>query len=361
MIRQNVQDILHKEIIKDDKTSLKYGISMKIDLKDFKLKRVNLDQDESQISITNKENISIRSLSKKDVSSFKENSFDEFHITNVKNGIVLSVPNNTILSETLIINSRQESKNTLTHLKINVGTNCNLKIINLLSTKNNSKGYNSQFVEIDLDKNSKLDFYHSEKLMNKIHYSRKNFIVKKDSKLNFYELTLDGKIVLSNNNITLEGDNSETHTHNIFFSEKDQQFDILSKIVHKGRNTVSNLMGKGATKDVSKSIYRSCIYVKKNAFKSDGYQRADILMLDKESVADAIPQLLIDNNDVNCAHGIGIGRIDPEKIFYFMSRGIKKNIAKKEIVRGFFESAIKDINTEIISKNLTEAIEVKTI
>ena len=51
--------------------------------------------------------------------------------------------------------------------------------------------------------------------------------------------------------------------------------------------------------------------------------------------ADAIPNLEIHDHRVRCSHGATIGRLDGEKLFYLMSRGVDEARAKRMVTEGF--------------------------
>ena len=82
-----------------------------------------------------------------------------------------------------------------------------------------------------------------------------------------------------------------------------------------------------------------------SALSNDGYDKlrvySDVLSIIQTNY---VEEVAVQNGILNIITG-EISSFNPEKIFYFMSRGIKENIAKREIVKGFFESAIKDINS----------------
>ena len=58
-------------------------------------------------------------------------------------------------------------------------------------------------------------------------------------------------------------------------------------------------------------------------------------MLSDQARSDANPILLIDENDVTAGHAASIGQVDPEDMYYLMSRGLDKATAERLVVRGF--------------------------
>ena len=96
------------------------------------------------------------------------------------------------------------------------------------------------------------------------------------------------------------------------------------------------------------------------AQKIDGFQANRNLMLDKTARADSIPGLEIQADDVKCTHASAIGQLDPEELFYLMSRGIPRNTAVEMSVQGFFDPLMRriDLAAEQVEGPLGAALEV---
>ncbi|WP_027119530.1 SufD family Fe-S cluster assembly protein [[Mycoplasma] testudinis] len=69
------------------------------------------------------------------------------------------------------------------------------------------------------------------------------------------------------------------------------------------------------------------------------------VLLSNDAQIHGEPQLIIDDNNVKAIHAMAIGRINPNQIFYLMSRGLTKALATQLILIGYFNTtlvAIKD-------------------
>ena len=154
----------------------------------------------------------------------------------------------------------------------------------------------------------------------------------------------------------MDGDGATTNNHGIFFGSRQQQFDLVAKSIHNAPHTVSDIFTKGVLTGSSKCLYRGLVRIESNAFGSNGYQKEDTLLLSEDAVADSIPNLEIENNDVRCTHGASIGRIDREKLFYMKSRGLNDEQATREYVKGFFEPLIQKIQIQNLRDNMHEMI-----
>lgn len=174
----------------------------------------------------------------------------------------------------------------------------------------------------------------------KITYVKKITLnAEKNSKITLITANIGAKQLLEETTSEIN-ENADANILNLY-RMKDQKYDIKSTSEHKEKNSNSLIKSKGVISN-SEIINRGLVKINKDADNSNGYQKSDILQL-KNSRAISIPDLEIHNQNVKCSHGSTISRIEEDQIFYMQSRGIKKEEAEKQIIKGFYESALKDI------------------
>ncbi|MDD5368915.1 MAG: Fe-S cluster assembly protein SufD [Anaerolineaceae bacterium] len=144
-----------------------------------------------------------------------------------------------------------------------------------------------------------------------------------------------------------------------YFTDHDQHLDHDTQQNHLAPSTTSDLLFKGALLGKSRSVWQGMIYVAPGAVKTDGYQANRNLVLSREARADSIPGLEILADDVRCTHGATVGKIDPEEIFYLLSRGIPKGEAERLVVEGFFDPIMQRIPFEGVKQRFQQAIHDK--
>lgn len=103
---------------------------------------------------------------------------------------------------------------------------------------------------------------------------------------------------------------------------------------------------KSISKAGGTAIYRGVVYIGPNAKGTKGSISCESLMLDNESRSDTIPDIVIENDDIDLGHEAKIGRIPDEDIYYLMSRGLTEEDAKAMLVRGFAEPISKALPLE---------------
>jgi Fe-S cluster assembly protein SufD len=96
------------------------------------------------------------------------------------------------------------------------------------------------------------------------------------------------------------------------------------------RQTVRSVLGGKAV-----GSYLGKVAVARDAQQSDGEQSVKAMLLDRGATANCKPELEIYADDVKCAHGASVGELDPNQLFYAMSRGLDPAAARALLLEGF--------------------------
>jgi len=132
----------------------------------------------------------------------------------------------------------------------------------------------------------------------------------------------------------------------------DQEFDQRTLQDHLQPNTTSDLLYKNALSDNARTVFSGLIKVERGAHRTDAYQKVRNLLLSDESEANSMPGLEILADDVRCTHGATSGQVEPEELFYLLSRGIPQLKAKGLIVNGFLNEVVDCLSSEDIKTYL---------
>ena len=81
------------------------------------------------------------------------------------------------------------------------------------------------------------------------------------------------------------------------------------------------------------------------------------MILDDNAKSKSLPMLLCHEEDVEGEHGVSSGKIDENKIFYIMTKGISEEEAKRLIVKANFNKIIKEIDDVKLSYYINEMID----
>jgi len=160
--------------------------------------------------------------------------------------------------------------------------------------------------------------------------------------------------------LDLVGEGATGRMSGFYFADGVQHLDHDTQQNHLAPHTTSDLLFKGALKGQSRSVWQGMIYVAPGAQKADGYQANRNLILSSTARADSIPGLEILTDDVRCTHGVTVGKLEQEPLFYLKSRGIPEREAERLIVEGFFDPIMQRIPFEGVRARFQQAIHEKT-
>lgn len=187
---------------------------------------------------------------------------------------------------------------------------------------------------------------------NVFHYSNARARVARGGELQWIQTMIGGRMVKANSYYDLDGPGAQAFVHGFMFGDQKQHFHLHTLQRHLKDHTTSDLLIKGCLKDKARSIYQGLIQVSEGAQRTDAYQANRNLLLSDQARADSIPGLEILANDVRCTHGATVGHVDPEQMYYLMSRGLPEAEAQRLIVEGFFAPVLDRIPLESVREQL---------
>ncbi|MDO4413773.1 MAG: SufD family Fe-S cluster assembly protein [Erysipelotrichaceae bacterium] len=97
----------------------------------------------------------------------------------------------------------------------------------------------------------------------------------------------------------------------------------------------------------------------KGAYKSENHQTSRALSFEDGQKSTILPELLIDENDVQASHAMSIGRMDDDQLYYMMSRGLSVEQCTTLISTGYLMPVTEVIDNEELRDKLRSEMERK--
>jgi Fe-S cluster assembly protein SufD len=151
--------------------------------------------------------------------------------------------------------------------------------------------------------------------------------------------------------------NSQAQIFGFVNLKKSDSLTIKTNQNHIAPGSISNLLIKSILNGNSSFSYHGKIEVKKDAQKTDAYQRNENLLLSKDSHVVTSPILEIKANDVRCTHGAFISSLPEEQLWYLKSRGISGFKAQKLLTDGFMLSALPKVSGDNVRQQIANKLE----
>jgi Fe-S cluster assembly protein SufD len=283
---------------------------------------------------------------------FKErikNEIDYFALENSafsEEGRFFFIPPKVEVEEPIVIDLIFEEENLhyLPSIMIYMARDSKAKFVLNYKFLNESKVISNQLLDIYMDRDSSLEFVNNaifdEKFLT-IQSLRSS--LKRNSKLSFWSLTKGSKFFKQDFKAELLEENSEVSFKGASELSQNHKSHTMVLIEHKAENARSNQLFKAVLNDSSYKTFEGKIYVHREAQKTAAYQLNNNLLLGDEAQVFTKPNLEIFADDVKASHGATVAKLSEEELFYFQTRGISKDIAKKFLAGGFLDEIKKDI------------------
>lgn len=285
------------------------------------------------------------------------------HVANLQSGVLVYVPKNVDLETPLtceyIQNSRVEG-DYVHHVLIVTEANSSLSYVERLKTDGDKSNTANIVVEVIAGDGSRIHFASVDNLSkNTTAYMNRRGYLQRDSKIDWAMGMMNSGLTIGDFDSDLVGDGSHAELKVVGISTSDQIQGIDTRVTNIGKNTIGHILQHGVALDTSELTFNGIGHVMKRSKGSDAQQESRILMLSPQARGDANPILLIDDNDVTAGHAASIGRVNPEQLYYLMSRGLQKRLAEKLVIRGFLAPVLDEIPLKEIRNEFSELIERK--
>ena len=280
----------------------------------------------------------------------EENKFTALNGAVFSGGSFIYIPKNTKLDRPLQSYFRISSKDLgqFERTLIIVDDNSSLHYIEGCTAKNySSSNLHAAVVEIYVGKNSTCRYSTIQNWATNVYnLVTKRALVGENGTMEWIDGNIGSYKTMKYPCCVLKGDNSKGTCITISVAREGQHQDSGAKMIHIGKNTISNIVSKSIASNGGKSDFRSLVDIKKTATNSESMVKCDTLILDKESSSDTYPTNRVCNESSNIEHEATVSKISEDKLFYLMSRGIPKERAIELIVLGFTDKFKQELPME---------------
>jgi Fe-S cluster assembly protein SufD len=178
-----------------------------------------------------------------------------------------------------------------------------------------------------------------------------------DSRCRQFTVALGGGLVRSSLEARLHQRGASLESYSLLVGHQARHVDCVNIVTHAAQDTRSRQTARAIASDGSRVIFNSKVIVNAGANGSDSQQSCRGLLLSPNAEIDTRPQLEIHADEVKCAHGATTGRLDPDMLFYLLSRGLDRETAQSLLVFAF----LADVLTGMSISSARTAIETALI
>ena len=288
-------------------------------------------------------------------------SIAQFNTMFAQDGVVLYIPKNTVVEETVQI---------VTLLQANVEMLSNRRLLVILEENSQAsllicdhsamekQTLSTQVTEIFIGRGAQLDLYELEETAySNTRLSHLFVRHEADSRFGHSNITLTNGFTRNYISVSLEGKGAEADINGLVIGDKNQHTDNRTIVDHKTGNCSSNELYKYILDEQSTGVFAGKMLIRPDAQQTVSQQTNRNLCLTSDAHMYAQPQLEIYADDVKCSHGSTVGQLDDNALFYMQQRGIPADEARHLLMYAFAGEVIENIKIEALRDRLHMLVE----
>ncbi|MFK4966931.1 Fe-S cluster assembly protein SufD [Lactococcus garvieae] len=297
--------------------------------------------------------------------SYKEDRLAASNVASFNSGAVLYIPDNVEIDVPVEAKFYQDSESDLPfnkHILIIAGRNSKLDYLERLESigDGNVKVTGNLSIEVIALEGAQVKFAAIDRLGEHVtaYISRRGHLAN-NATIDWSIGTMNDGNVICDFDSDLKGDGSHSQIKVVGLSMGKQIQGIDTRVTNFGRNSVGHILQHGVILDRGTLTFNGIGQIMRGAKGADAQQESRVLMLSDRARSDANPILLIEENDVTAGHAASIGQVDPEDMYYLMSRGLDETTAKRLVIRGFLGAVVTEIPIKAVRDEFISIIERK--
>ena len=179
-----------------------------------------------------------------------------------------------------------------------------------------------------------------------------NFVTKRglcegrNSKISWTQVETGSAVTWKYPSCILKGDDSVGEFYSVAVSNRRQQADTGTKMIHVGKNTRSTIVSKGISAGKGQNTYRGQVKILKSATGARNYSQCDSMLIGDQCGAHTFPYIDVQNPTAHMEHEASTSKIGEDQIFYCNQRGLDAEEAVSMIVNGFCKEVFKELPME---------------
>lgn len=295
-------------------------------------------------------------------------TIDPFALINTalfNQGILIHVPNNTILTKPICIyhvtgHFTTNSNISYPRVLISIGDKSQVPLINSWNAWLNQSTFTNAVLDIQVGSQAQLDYYalqiQGEKAYQVINT---NCYQAEHSQVNSYTFTWEGELIRNNLSFHLQAPYVQSNMYGLYYLNGSQHVDNQTTADHQQPYTESQELYKGIVTDQATGIFNGKIYVQAEAQKTNAFQANNNILFSDEATIHTKPQLEIWADDVKCSHGATVGQLDENQLFYLRARGISYEVARHMLLHAFADEIIEKVPLLSLRDYLKESLDAR--
>ena len=174
----------------------------------------------------------------------------------------------------------------------------------------------------------------------------------KNAIIRFTAVEAGASETLSDIEISLLGEGSKADVAALYLGTQSRRIDMNYVINQGAKRTEAEMEVHGALLGESDKIFRGTLNFLEGAKGSVGRENEEVMLLSPNVRNRSVPLMLSHEDDVDGHHAVSIGKMDEEKLFYLMCRGMDLAEARQLVVEAAFHPILSRIREDELRREV---------
>ncbi|MEZ4846011.1 MAG: Fe-S cluster assembly protein SufD [Bdellovibrionota bacterium] len=274
-----------------------------------------------------------------------DHSILDLNTSMAREGVVIQIQKQAVIETPIYLVYRSSNKQALQYRNLILAQEFSkAKIVEIFLSDHASESWTVPVTQIQTSTGANIEHVIiQDQSLNSHHTGLVIGRLENDSRLATYSFSFGGNVVRNDIHMILDGQGAQCVMDGLYVASQSQIMDHHTTVSHLKPHCSSFETYKGVLMDDAHGIFQGKIVVAENAQKTDANQMNQNLLLSTSAKVNTAPQLEILADDVKCAHGATIGKLDEDQVFYLRSRGIDVDTAKQMLISAYAGEVISKI------------------
>lgn len=171
------------------------------------------------------------------------------------------------------------------------------------------------------------------------------------------QIDLTNNSVNSTENVNLNTQEAFAYVIDGIYAIKKANKKYQTNLNHYIANCVSKAQIFAINNNTAHVSIMTDAYIKNGAIGSKSTQEGRIINLSSTCSGIVLPNLHIDENDVEASHSCSVGSLNQDHMYYLESRGLSPLQARNILIKGYFNPIIENITNETIKEEIIKVLD----
>lgn len=170
------------------------------------------------------------------------------------------------------------------------------------------------------------------------------------------QIDLSEANIASVENVYLNRPDANTNVINGIYAFDHYKKNYQTNLNHEVSDTLSKAQIFAINHESAHVSVFTDAYIKRGASRSKTNQEGRIINLSNTCSGIVLPNLHIDENDVEASHSCSVGSVNKDHLYYLQSRGFSTIQAENILIKGYFNPLLRSIEDEEMRNSLSNLL-----